>query len=54
MVENIIVLSGRDYRTTGKKKRRGGGDAYMCANKVGKVVDVNAISRGDQRDKQMG
>ena len=22
MVENIIVLSGRDYRTTGKKKRR--------------------------------
>jgi hypothetical protein len=30
------------------------GNAYMCANKVRKVVDVNAISRGDQRDKQMG
>ena len=52
--KNIIELSGGNYRTTVEKQEKEGGIAYMCANKVGKVVDANAISRGDQRDKQMG
>ena len=25
-------------------------NAYMCEDRVGKVVDVNAISRSDQND----
>jgi hypothetical protein len=35
-----------DYKT----KQGKGMNAYMCEDRVGKVVDVNAISRSDQKD----
>ena len=33
-----------------KTEQGKGMNAYMCEDRVGKVVDINAISRSDQKD----